>query len=57
VPIDAVPDNAAITTESIDWILGASGTVSSAMAGSARKLSDRTLTTQLVGFVRYEVAA
>lgn len=44
VPIDAVPDSATITTETMNRIVGARALGSATMAGPARMLSDRTLT-------------
>src|SRR5260370_25002112 len=51
VPIDAVPDNGAITTETIGLIVEAHAFASAAVAGLARKLSDRTLTAWLIRVV------
>src|SRR5215510_8247610 len=52
VPSDAVPDSAAITTETIDSDCRSASPRRSAMAVPARKLSDRTLPMQLLSAVR-----
>ena len=51
VPIEAVPDSAASTTETMDRIVGAPILASTAVTVMARKLSDRTLTVRLIRVV------
>ena len=54
VPIEAVPDNALITTKTINRIVGVRAPVPAAAADLARKLSDQTLTARLIHAVRYD---
>jgi hypothetical protein len=52
VPIEAVPDNAAIATDTTDRIVCSSTLLAQMLADLARELSDRTLTVWQLGGVR-----